>query len=225
MYLITHSLLSSWSYTFSCIEDYQEQADQDFLSALRREHKDPTPEMQNGIDFENLVYAIAKGAETYGYMPATDPSVWEPQDGLVPFEVKDHKWYQGANAVATAIKGAQFQVKASRQLSVAGTDFLVYGILDALRAGSIFDVKFLNKSFGSADLVGKYLNSTQHPTYFYLVPEAFEFTYLVSDGQDLYAERYTPEDTEPISNIIEHFIKSIDSMGLLDVYRDNWLAR
>lgn len=205
MYLITHSLLSSWSYTFSCIEDYQEQADQDFLSALRREHKEPTPEMQNGIDFENLCYEMAASPDMDQYA--------------------GRKWFDGARAVATAIKGAQFQVKASRQLSVAGTDFLVYGILDALRAGSIFDVKFLNKSFGSADLVGKYLNSTQHPTYFYLVPEAFEFTYLVSDGQDLYAERYTPEDTEPISNIIEHFIKSIDSMGLLDVYRDNWLAR
>lgn len=223
MYLITHSLLSSWSYTFSCNEDYQEQADQDFLSALRREHKEPTPEMQNGIEFENLCYEIAEGL----YRPTVTPTgaIRAMGDTIITEERSYHKWHSGASAVATVIKGAQFQVKASRELTVAGTDFLVYGILDALRAGSIFDVKFLNKSFGSADLVGKYLNSTQHPTYFYLVPEAFEFTYLVSDGQDLYAERYTPEDTEPISNIIEHFIKSIDSMGLLDVYRDNWLAR
>lgn len=205
MYLITHSLLSSWSYLFSCNEEYQEQAEQDFLSALRRERKEPTPEMLNGIEFENLCYEMA--------------------DYPVMDQFAGRKWFDGAYAVATAIKGAQFQVKASRELTVAGTDFLVYGILDALRAGSIFDVKFLNKSFGSADLVGKYLNSTQHPTYFYLVPEAFEFTYLVSDGQDLYAERYTPEDTEPLSGIIEHFMKSIESMGLLDVYREHWLAK
>ena len=223
MFLITHSLLSSWSYLFSCQEDYQEQAEQDFMTMLRHEHKEPTPDMQNGLEFEDLCYKIAEGL----YRPTVTPTgaIRAMGDTIITEERSYHKWHTGASAVATRLKGAQFQVKASRELSAAGMDFLVYGILDALRAGSIFDIKFLNKSFGSAELAGKYLDSTQHPTYFYLVPEAYEFTYLVSDGQDLYTERYTPAETKPLSVIVEQFINSIDSMGLMDVYREHWLSK
>jgi len=201
-YLITQSLLGSWGYLFSCMEEYQDKAYEDFLITLRREKKETTPEMQNGIDFENEVYLAAADAPR-----------------------KPHpKWEQGITAVATVIKGAQVQVKAQRELTVAGMDFLVYGILDALKAGSIFDVKFLNKSFGSAELAGKYLESPQHHAYFYLIPEAVDFTYLVSDGQDLYTERYTPDMCKPFPDIVAQFIASITSMGLLDVYKEHWQA-
>ena len=201
-YLITQSLLGSWGYLFSCMEEYQDKAYEDFLITLRREKKETTPEMQNGIDFENEVYLAAADAPR-----------------------KPHpKWEQGITAVATVIKGAQVQVKAQRELTVAGMDFLVYGILDALKAGSIFDVKFLNKSFGSAELAGKYLESPQHHAYFYLIPEAVDFTYLVSDGQDLYTERYTPDMCKPFPDIVAQFVTSITSMDLLDVYKEHWQA-
>ena len=203
-YLITQSLLGAWGYMFSCHEDYQEEAKEDFLKTLRREPKETTPEMQNGIDFENLCYEMA--------------------DYPVMDQYAGRKWFDGAKAVATVIKGASVQVKASRELTVAGMDFLVYGILDALKAGSIYDVKFLNKSFGSAELAGKYLESPQHPAYFYIVPEALDFTYLVSDGQDLYTERYTPEDCRPFPDIVAEFIASITSMGLLELYKEHWGA-
>ena len=71
-----------------------------------------------------------------------------------------------------------------------GTCLLYTSILDALKAGTIYDVKYLNKSMGSAELAWKYLESAQHPAYFYIVPEAHEFKYLVSDGKDLYIEQY-----------------------------------
>lgn len=221
-YLITQSLLGSWGYLFSCMEEYHDQAYEDFLTTLRREKKETTPEMQNGIDFENLVYEIAEGL----YQPELelgDP-VRAMGDTVITQKYSYHKWYNGAKAVATVIKGAQVQVKASRELTVAGMDFLVYGILDALKAGSIYDVKFLNKSFGSAELAGKYLESPQHHAYFYLIPEAVDFTYLVSDGQDLYTERYTPDMCKPFPDIVSQFIASITSMGLLDVYKEHWQA-
>lgn len=201
-YLITQSLLGAWGYMFNCHEDYQEEAKEDFLRTLRREPKETTPEMQNGIDFENEVYKEVAGLPRNAYS----------------------KWDDGIVAVATVIKGASVQVKASRELTVAGMDFLVYGILDALKAGSIYDVKFLNKSFGSAELAGKYLESPQHPAYFYIVPEALDFTYLVSDGQDLYTERYTPSECRPFPDIVAEFIASITSMGLLDLYKEHWIA-
>lgn len=221
-YLITQSLLGAWGYMFSCHEDYQEEAKEDFLKTLRREPKETTPEMQNGIDFENLCYEIADGL----YHPTVTPTgaIRAMGDTIITEERSYHKWHNGAKAVATVIKGASVQVKASRELTVAGMDFLVYGILDALKAGSIYDVKFLNKSFGSAELAGKYLESPQHPAYFYIVPEALDFTYLVSDGQDLYTERYTPEDCRPFPDIVAEFIASITSMGLLELYKEHWGA-
>lgn len=202
-YLITQSLISSWNYLLSCREECQEDAYRDFLNALNRVPKDTTPEMQNGIDFENEVYKAAAGT----------PRVAHP------------KWEQGINAVATVIKGAPVQVKAQRELTIGSLNFLVYGIMDALKAGTIFDVKFSNKSFGSAELAGKYLDSPQHPTYFFIEPEAREFQYLVSDGVDLYTETYTRANSRPFKEIAAEFISSLEAMKLLDLYKEKWIAK
>ena len=202
-YLITQSLLSSWNYLHNCYDGCEEDAYNEFLDTLNRVPKETTPEMQNGIDFENEVYKTAAGI----------------------LRTPHPKWEQGIQSVATVIKGAQTQVKAQRELTVAGIDLLVYGILDGLKAGSIFDVKFSNKKFGSAELAGKYLDSPQHPTYFYIVPEAYEFTYLVSDGEDIYPERYTPKDTRPFPEIAKEFLESLEAMKLLDVYKEKWEAK
>ena len=61
--------------------------------------------------------------------------------------------------------------------------------------------------------------------YFYIVPEAYEFQYLVSDGNDLYMERYTPDETRPLEEIIREFITGIKDMGLLEIYKEKWLAK
>lgn len=201
-YLITQSLLSAWSYAHTCFESCAEEAYEEFLNALNRIPKETTPEMQNGIDFENEVYKEAAGT----------PRVSHPS------------WENGIKAVATAIKGAQTQVKAQRECTVGNKTLLVYGILDALKAGVISDVKFSNKSFGSAELAGKYLNASQHSAYFYIIPEAYRFDYLVSDGEDLYTETYTRSNTRPFEDIAAEFLNSIEAMGLMSVYEEKWLA-
>lgn len=201
-YLITKSLLSAWMYMFDCYEGGEEDAKEAFLLTLRREQTEPSDAILNGIEFENEVYSVVAGAK----------------------RAPHYKWENGIQAVAVEIKGAALQVRVSREIEVHGMTFLAYGILDALKAGTISDVKFKNKPFGSLELAGSYLNDPQHPMYFYLVPEAHEFQYLVSDGEDLYKERYTPEETRPISTFISEFIDSITSMGLLDLYKEKWEA-
>lgn len=201
-YLITQSLISSWAYMFDCWEGGEEEAEQEFLRVLRREQGETTDAMQNGIEFENAVYAEAAG--------------------LYQGDIK--KWDAGIRAVGSILRGAQVQVRLSRPLVVDGTEFLVYGILDALMAGTIFDVKFTSKPLSKFDAYGKYLNSAQHPFYFYLVPEALVFKYLLSDGEDLYIEAYSREQTRPAKEIISEFIRSITDMGLLDLYKEKWLA-
>ena len=206
-YLITQSLLSSWLYVFDCWEGKEESAMDAFLRTLRREPEELDDEqqqrIQNGIDFENEVYK-----EASCQLRAPHP-----------------KWERGICEIAAFLKGAQFQVKVSREIEVAGITFLVYGILDALGAGVISDVKFKNKSFGSLDLAGEYLNSPQHPLYFYLVPEARQFRYMVSDGQDLYIEQYEPGDCVTASDLILQFVQFLKANGLLDTYLQYWQAR
>lgn len=202
-YLITQSLISSWNYLHQCREESQESAYNDFLNTLNRITKETTPEMQNGIDFENEVYKAAAGI----------PRSAHP------------KWENGINAVATLIKGAPVQVTAQRELTIGSMNLLVYGVLDALKAGTIFDVKFSNKGFGSAELAGKYLDSPQHPTYFFIVPEAQEFKYLVSDGEDLYTECYTRKNSRPFEEIAKEFLASLEAMNLLDTYKAKWVSK
>lgn len=201
-YLITQSLLSAWNYMFDCHEDFEEEAKEEFLLVLDRQKKEATQAMLNGLAFEDQVYAQAHGLPRGSH----------------------EKWESGIRKVAAIVGTAPVQVKAKREIEVCGMTFLVYGILDALQAGVIYDVKFRNKSLGSEDIYGKYLNSPQHPAYFYIVPEATEFRYLVSDGEDLYQEVYTREGTRFIGDIIAEFVSSLESMGLLDRYKQHWLA-
>lgn len=224
-YLITQSLVSAWNYMHECREECQEEAYADFLNTLNRIPKETTREMQNGIDFENLVYSIANGTFRLLEYPA-DETMRIRGDTILSEKPRYPKWYNGAMAVADRIMGAPVQVKAYRGITVPHYgDLLLYGVLDALRAGTIYDVKFSNKSFGSAELAGKYLNSPQHPAYLYLIPEARNFIYLVSDGEDLYTEEYTRENTRPFEDIAGEFLASLDAMNLLGVYREKWAAR
>lgn len=201
-YLMTQSLISSWSYTFDCYEGQEENAAAEFERVLKRERTETTPEMQNGLDFERAVYMQAAGVR----------------------REKISDWEHGICSVANVIRGAQIQVKASREIEVCGMKFLVYGILDALKAGVIYDVKFSNRGLGKADIYGKYLNSPQHPFYLYLIPEATEFQYLVSDGEDLYIESYRRADVRKPEEIIAEFIQFITASGQLETYKKYWLA-
>ena len=197
---ITKTLLESWRYCFSCAEGYEDEAYADFLKTLRREPSETTEAMLNGLAFEDRCYRAAEGKTIRS----------------------DAKWREGALKVAEVIKGAQIQVSISRPIEVDGTTYLLKGVLDALKAGVIYDVKFLNKSLGSADVYGKWLNCTQHPAYFYLVPEAHEFQYVGSDGSDVYIETYQRDQTPYIGEIIHDFLEFLKGEGLMDVFAERW---
>ena len=203
-YEITQSLLSSWNYAHTCSEAFAEEAMNSFLLALRGEQEelsdDQRQNIQNGLDFESMVYARASGS----------PIAENP------------KWERGIETLSEILTGAQFQVRIHKPITVRGMNFVIHGVLDALKAGTIYDIKFKNKSFGSIDLPGNYFDSPQHPFYFYLVPEAHEFIYLVSDGQDIFLERYTPGETIDAASIIAEFMDFLNAKNLMDVYKSVW---
>ena len=201
MYLLTHSLLSSWLYAMKSnpYEDLLSERDsyEDFLKSLRREPTETTEAMQKGIDFEDMVTDIVNGVEV-------DP---------------DDKWYEAASKVAEIVKGGQLQYKAKKQIEVRGITILLYGRLDVLKAGEVIDIKFS----GSYDR-GKYFDSTQHPTYLELIPEANSFTYLVTNGTEVWKETYRRDETVSIITIIEAFIDYLTCNDLWDVYAKHWEA-
>lgn len=170
----------------------------DFLSTLRRERKPQSKAMLDGIRFENMVHAVSEGAE------------------IGP----DQEWYSPVVEICEIVTQGQYQVKASRPLVVDGVEFVCYGILDFLKAGVIYDTKF-SRTYR----VGKYLDSPQHPMYFYLCPEVRRFEYIISDGNYVYREVYLPEDTEPIEKTIRQFMSWLDKTNLVGLYCQNWRSK
>ena len=168
----------------------------EFLSTLRREKKPQS--MLDGIRFENVVHAVSEGAE------------------ITP----EQEWYRPVKEICEIIAHGQYQVKASRPLVVDGVEFICYGILDFLKAGIIYDTKF-SKTYH----VGKYLDSPQHPMYFYLCPEVQKFEYIISDGSYVYRESYLPDDTDPIEKTVRQFMIWMDRAGLVDLYCENWRSK
>ena len=194
MYLLTHSLLSSWLYAMkdNPYADATPESDgyAEFLQALRREPSEQTQAMRNGVEFEDLVTDIVNGdADT------------------------EHKWYEAARKVARIVKGGQLQYKAKKQLAVSGEQILLYGRLDVLKAGEVIDIKF-SQSYDR----GKYLSSTQHPTYLELITEAEKFTYLVSNGTEVWTETYRRDETPDITVIVASFIEYLKVNGLWELY-------
>ena len=200
-YLLTHSLLSSWLYAMKDdpYEDATTEKDAyaEFMATLRRERTPTTEAMQNGIDFEDLVTAITHGAG--------DTS---------------NDWYKAAAEVARILDGSLLQVTAQKEIQVGGTSILLYGRLDALKAGIIRDIKFSRKYDR-----GKYIKSTQHPVYLEIVPEATAFEYVVSNGSEVWTERYEREDTPSIIPTIEAFLDWLRDTGNMEIYQEKWMAK
>ena len=228
-YKITKSLIESWYYVYGCLEGCEDDAMESFLRALRCEPEELTDEqkqnIQNGHDFEKLIERIATGRFIPKLEWERDKNgnlIIEPNSGEPMQHTVYPKTYRAAYELAQLVKDAQFQVRIRKPITVNGMEFEIVGVLDALREGTIFDFKFKNKSFGSSDIAGDWLDSPQHPFYFYLVPEARKFLYMVSDGNDIYIEQYFPEESRSAEEIIAEFISFLESSNLMDEYKAHW---
>lgn len=197
-YLMTHSLLATWLYTMkeNPFEDATSEKDpmSEFMSVLRREPTPTTEAMQNGIKFENLVTSIINGCAS-------------------PTE----QWYSAAEKIARRCSGGVLQYKAKKAVEVGGMSLLLYGRLDCLKAGEIIDIKF-TKNYDA----GKFFSSTQHPVYLEMIPEAQRFSYLVSNGSDVWTETYRREEACSIFPVISDFLSWLRTTNLLSIYQEKW---
>lgn len=204
-YWMTQSLLSSWTYFLTADEEYAEAAYDSFLRTLRREQTEPSQAMLDGIAFEDMVNAIAEGK-----MPPV-PSHRKMTDATIG------KWTQAAEAIAKICRGGQSQTELTGEVTIRGIDFVLYGLADYVKAGTIYDVK----KVGRYDY-GKYQNSPQHPMYLHLLSPASKFTYLIFDGDRIHRETYRRCDAPDIQTTIQRFIFSLEDLDLLGEYYKHW---
>jgi hypothetical protein len=105
---------------------------------------------------------------------------------------------------------------------VDGQPILLHGVLDYLKAGHIYDCKFtknyhLNKYYWE--------HTTQTAMYLALVPEAIDFTYIVSDGKYVYRERYPRDIVPPIEPTIKCFMDYLKKHELFEIFTEKWRVR
>lgn len=168
---------------------------EDFLRTLNREKSPPTQAMLDGIRFENVLNSVLNGEQ-------------------IP---DDHEWKFPIREMSEELWGAQQQVTLFSELYVGGVTFLLHGVLDYLREGHIWDCKF-SKTYH----LNKYLNVPQTSMYLQLVPEAMDFTYIVSDGKYVYRERYPRSIVPPVSNFVKNFMQYLQNHDLWEIYESKW---
>lgn len=106
-------------------------------------------------------------------------------------------------------KGGVFQLTAKKEIE----NYLLYGRMDCVKAGVIYDYKYTAKYEP-----GKFLQNFQTAMYFELLPEAQKMSYIISDSdnfcvENLYREDYTRQEVEPIITTIHQFMNWINDNG------------
>jgi hypothetical protein len=182
-YLITSSLLNSYQYYVQ--DEYKSPADSraDFLRTLSRERFEPNEAMQKGIEFED---DVKFAAEIYEANYDIDSVI---------------------DAIAEIVRGGLWQQTCKKDLQVGNNTFLLYGRMDVVKRGTIYDIKFTSNYE-----LGKFLDSSQHLIYLYCT-ELPNFQYLISDGKDYWVEDYfnNLEIEDKIKSKINDFMSYLEN--------------
>ncbi len=106
-------------------------------------------------------------------------------------------------------KGGMFQVTAKKVIG----DYLLYGRVDCIKAGVIYDYKYTANYE-----TGKFLENPQTAMYLELIPEAQKMSYIISNTnkfsiENLYREDYTRPEIEPIRTTVNQFMTWINANG------------
>lgn len=131
-----------------------------------------------------------------------------------------------------------YQVKVSKEYG----DYLLYGIIDCLKGGIIYDYKYTQNYE-----VGKFFNNYQTLMYLEMVPEAKKMIYLITNKfnkieypdmefkdvskieyevGDIFKEEYTKDMfPETIDSILHKFGQWLKQYNLYDLYVEKWKCK
>ena len=135
------------------------------------------------------------------------------------------------------LRGA-YQVKVSKEYG----DYLLYGIIDCLKGGIIYDYKY-TKNYEE----GKFFNNHQTLMYLEMVPEAKKMVYLITNKfnkteypdlnfkdvskveyevGDIFREEYTKDMfPETMNSILHKFEQWLKQYNLFDLYTEKWKCK
>ena len=131
----------------------------------------------------------------------------------------DNEYYDVLIEMAYELQGSAQQVALFADTVVDGVPTLLNGVLDYLIAGHIYDCKF-SKNYHLNKYLWEY--TAQTGMYLALVPEAKDFTYIITDGKFVYRERYPREIVPPIETTIRQFFAYLKSHGLWEIFEEKW---
>lgn len=131
-----------------------------------------------------------------------------------------------------------YQVKVSKEYG----DYLLYGIIDCLKGGIIYDYKY-TKNYE----VGKFFNNHQTLMYLEMVPEAKKMIYLITNKfnkieypdiefkttakieyevGEIFREEYTKDlFPETIESVLHKFIEWLKTYNLYELYAKKWKCK
>lgn len=131
-----------------------------------------------------------------------------------------------------------YQVKVSKEYG----DYLLYGIIDCLKGGIIYDYKY-TKNYE----VGKFFNNHQTLMYLEMVPEAKKMIYLITNKfnkieypdiefkttakieyevGEIFREEYTKDlFLETIESVLHKFIEWLKTYNLYELYAKKWKCK
>ncbi len=197
--LITHSLLSAWKWWIDFDGD-DNDARKSFENTLNKIPFD-NKYMQAGRDFEELIKRIAESPIEFN-------------------ESLDNQYYTSAYKIAQIVKNSTWQVACKKDVVIENQPFMLYGRTDVLKGPDIFDIKFVKKYE-----IRKYFNSTQHKMYFECLPGTERFTYLASDGKEVFKEVYNRDETDSIIPIVYNWWSWVNQFPeYLEIYQEKWQA-
>lgn len=168
------------------------------------------------------------------FIKVLDKEEFEPTESILKgFE---YEKYMQENFEET-LNGA-YQVKVSKEYG----DYLLYGIIDCLKGGIIYDYKYTQNYE-----VGKFFNNHQTLMYLEMVPEAKKMVYLIANKfekveyqdlnfkdvsnikyevGDIFREEYTKDMfPETIDSILHKFEEWLKTYNLFDLYTEKWKCK
>ena len=140
----------------------------------------------------------------------------------------DYEEYMIENYEPT--KDGCYQVVLYKDIETKTGKYLLYGRLDCLKAGKIYDYKYT----GSYD-VGKFYDNYQTPIYMLLAEDAYEMEYLICnnfnkgktlDELNIYHEVYRKDETKTdIGREIDNFINWLKTNKLYEIFCEKWVSK
>ena len=198
--LVTPSLLNSWLYIWLSRDNVKESAN----DAICLEDKQDLA-MQKAYD------------EFLGTLRREQTP---PNENMLRGIQYEDDCYKGLTDASPIIKGGAFQIVGKKDVVVDSVPFLMYGRLDVLKNGIIYDIKRVTRY-----ATQKYLHSAQHGFYLDLFTNANQFTYLAFDGNKLHQETYYRGQYKPTEAILSDFIQWLRENNLWDVYASLWASK